>query len=92
MGFMLILQNGFSAMLLAFVAVLLGAVLAVLGHSISSTIRADYKNMGVLKTVGLTTRDLRRVLLVQYGAAILAGMAMGLLLTFPVSRAASAVM
>ncbi len=90
-GFMLILQNAFSAMLLAFVAVLLGAVLAVLGHSISSTIRADYKNMGVLKTVGLTTRDLRRVLLVQYGAAILAGMAMGLLLTFPVSRAASAV-
>lgn len=90
-GFMLILQNAFSAMLLAFVAVLLAAVLAVLGHSISSTIRADYKNMGVLKTVGLTTHDLRRVLLAQYGAAILAGMAMGLLLTFPVSRAASAV-
>ena len=90
-GFMLILQNAFSAMLLAFVAVLLGAVLAVLGHSISSTIRADYKNMGVLKTVGLTTRSLRRVLLAQYGAAILAGMATGLLLTFPVSRAASAV-
>lgn len=89
-GFMLILQNAFSAMLLAFAAVLLGAVLAVLGHSISSTIRADYKNMGVLKTVGLTTNDLRRVLLAQYGAAILAGMGVGLLLTFPVSRAASA--
>lgn len=90
-GFMLILQNAFSAMLLAFVAVLLGAVLAVLGHSISSTIRADYKNMGVLKTVGLTTHDLRRVLLAQYGAAILAGVALGLVLAFPISRAASAV-
>lgn len=89
-GFMLILQNAFSAMLLAFVAVLLGAVLAVLGHSISSTIRSDYKNMGALKTVGFTSGELCRVLLAQYGSAILAGMGVGLLLTYPISRAASA--
>ncbi len=72
-GFMLILQNAFSALLLAFVTVLLGAVLAVLGHNISSTIRADYKNMGALKTVGLASGNLRRVLLAQVGLGVLAG-------------------
>jgi len=46
--------------------------------------------MGVLKTIGLTTVDLRCVLLIQYGAVILAGMAVGLLLTVPVSTASSA--
>ena len=89
-GFMLVLQNAFSAMLLAFAAVLLGAVLVVLGHSISGAIRSDYKDMGALKTVGLTTVDLRRVLLTQYGGAVLAGLLVGLALTVPVSNIASA--
>ena len=89
-GFMLVLQNAFSAMLLAFAAVLLGAVLVVLGHSISGAIRSDYKDMGALKTVGLTTAELRRVLLAQYGGAVLAGLLVGLALTVPISRMASA--
>lgn len=89
-GFMLVLQNAFSALFLAFSAVLLMAVLAVAGHSISANIRAEYKNMGILKTVGLTTTDLRLVLLAQYGAAILAGLALGLILTAPISFAVSA--
>lgn len=88
-GFMLVLQNAFSALFLAFAAVLLMAVLAVSGHSISANIRAEYKNMGILKTVGLTTTDLRLVLLAQYGAAVLAGMALGLTLTAPISSAVS---
>lgn len=46
--------------------------------------------MGVLKTVGFSTADLRRVMLGQYGAMILAGMVLGLMLTVPVSRIASA--
>ena len=88
-GFMLVLQNAFSALFLAFAAVLLMAVLAVAGHSISANIRAEYKNMGILKTVGLTTTDLRLVLLAQYGAAVLAGSALGLILTAPISSAVS---
>lgn len=85
-GFMLILQNAFSALLIALVIVLLAAVLVVLSHSIGSTIEADYKNMGILKTVGFTSTALRRLQLLQYGTAILAGMVLGLILTLPVSR------
>lgn len=88
-GFMLVLQNAFSALFLAFAAVLLMAVLAVAGHSISTAIRAEYKNMGILKTVGLTTTDLRLVLLAQYGATVFAGLALGLILTVPISSAVS---
>ncbi len=76
-GFMLILQNAFSAMLLAFVLALLAAVLAVMGHSIGGTIQEDYVNMGILKTVGLTSGDLRRVQLLQYAAAILPATVLG---------------
>lgn len=85
-GFMLILQNAFSGLLIALVVVLLAAVLVVLSHSIGSTIEADYRNMGILKTVGFTSAALRRLQLLQYGAAILGGMALGLLLTVPASR------
>lgn len=85
-GFMLILQNAFSALLIALVIVLLAAVLVVLSHSIGSTIEADYKNMGILKTVGFTSTALRRLQLSQYGAAIMSGMVIGLLLTVPISR------
>lgn len=88
-GFMLILQNAFSGLLIAFVIVLLAAVLVVLSHSIGSTIESDYRDMGILKTVGFTSAALRRLQLLQYGAAILAGMCLGLLLTAPVSRLVS---
>ena len=88
-GFMLILQNAFSGLLIALVVVLLAAVLVVLSHSIGSTIEADYKNMGILKTLGFTSAALRRLQLSQYGAAIVSGTAMGLLLTLPVSRLVS---
>ena len=90
-GFMLILQNAFSALLIALVIVLLAAVLVVLSHSIGSTIEADYRNMGILKTVGFTSGTLRRLQLLQYGTAILMGMAAGLLLTIPSSQFVSSV-
>lgn len=85
-GFMLILQNAFSGLLIALAVVLLIAVLVVLSHSIGSTIEADYKNMGILKTLGFTSSALRRIQLSQYGTAIVSGMVTGLLLTIPVSR------
>jgi len=90
-GFMLILQNAFSGLLVALVVVLLAAVLVVLSHSIGSTIEADYRNMGILKTVGFTSGALRRLQLAQYGAAILLGMLAGLILTLPASRFVSSV-
>lgn len=90
-GFMLILQNAFSGLLAAFVLVLLAVVFVVLGHSIGSTIEADYVNMGILKTLGFTSQKLRRIQLLQYGTIILLGTATGLFLTAPVSRLVSSV-
>lgn len=90
-GFMLILQNAFSGFLAAFVIVLLFVVLIVLGHSISSSIEADYVNMGILKTIGFTGGKLRRIQMIQYVIAILFGMVNGLVLAIFLSRFVSRV-
>ena len=84
-GFMLILQNAFSGLLLAFAAVLLFVVMVVLGHSISSTVEEDYVNMGILKTVGYTSAALQRLQLLQYLVGIVGGIICGLLLAVPLS-------
>jgi len=88
-GFMLILQNAFSGLLIAFVFVLLFVAMVALGHSLSSGIEADTVNMGILKTVGFTTGKLRRIQLMQYLTAIVSGMMAGFVLSVPVSRIAS---
>ena len=87
-GFMLVLQNAFGGFLLAFIAVLLPASLAVLGHQIGSSIRQDYRDLGILKTIGLSGRGLRAIQLTLYLSAILPGMFLGLLIAPVVSTAA----
>lgn len=84
-GFMLILHNAFCGLLLAFAAVLLFVVTAVLGHSIGSTIETDTVNMGILKTVGFTSKKLRIIQLAQYLIGIVCGMIAGVLLSIPLS-------
>lgn len=88
-GFMLILQNAFSGLLIAFVFVLLFVAMVALGHSLSSGIEADTVNMGILKTVGFTTGKLRQIQLMQYLTAIVSGMMAGFVLSVPASRIAS---
>ena len=85
-GFMLVLQNAFSGLLIAFVIVLLFVVIVVLSHSISSAVEADYVNMGILKTIGFTGGGLRRIQMMEYLSVILAGMLIGGILTVPLSR------
>ena len=82
-GFMLILQNAFSGLLLAFVFVLLFVVLIVLSHSISNTIASDFVNMGILKTVGLDSSRLRLLQLLQYGIPAASGLVIGFLFSVP---------
>ena len=82
-GFMLILQNAFSGILLAFVLVLLFVILIVLSHSISSAIASDFVNMGILKTVGLNSNRLRLLQLIQYGISVMSGLIIGFLLSVP---------
>lgn len=85
-GFMLVLQNAFCGLLVAFAIILLFVVLIILGHSISSAIDADYVNMGILKTVGLTAKKLRLIQIAQYTIAILFGIIAGLILSIPISN------
>ena len=82
-GFMLILQNAFSGILLAFVLVLLFVILIVLSHSISSAIASDFVNMGILKTVGFHSNRLRLLQLIQYGIPVMLGLIIGFLFSVP---------
>lgn len=82
-GFMLTLQNVFTSLLLVFVAILLLASMAVLSHSIGSTIEQDYTNMGILKTMGFPSGKLRKIQLLQYLFTAVCGMGLGLLLSIP---------
>lgn len=82
-GFMLTLQNVFTGLLLAFVVIFLLAALAVLSHSISSAIQQDYRDMGILKALGITTSALRAVQALQVLLAAGGGMACGALLATP---------
>ena len=85
-GFMLILQNIFAGFLLVFVVVLLVITMVVIGHSISSCIEQDYVNMGILKAVGFTRADLKRIQILQYVLAVLVGMVPGSFLSGIVVR------
>lgn len=84
-GFMAILQNAFCAILVAFAAVLLGVSMAVMGHSISGLVEQEWKNLGILKTLGFTGRQLSGQLLIQYGASMGGGIILGMLLSVPVA-------
>lgn len=88
-GFMLILQNAFGGLMAAFAAVLLAAVLVVLGHSIASSVEDDYVNMGILKTIGFTVGKLRRIQMLQYLIPILSGLGLGIFLAVFLSRIAA---
>lgn len=83
LGFMVILQNAFCGLLIAFAAVLLIVAAAVIGHSISSTISAETVNMGILKTVGFDSRKLQIIQLLMYIIPIVIGFATGIIFSVP---------
>lgn len=87
-GFMGILQNAFCGLLAAFALILLTAAMVVLGHSISGVIEQEYRNLGILKTVGMTGVRLIWLQLAQYLAVMLVGILSGVVAAFPVSRMA----
>ncbi len=87
-GFMLILQNAFGALMAAFVLVLFLAAGVVLWHSISSLIETDTINMGILKTVGFTSKKLQKIQCLLYLIPIAIGIGFGLLLAVPAERLA----
>lgn len=81
-GFMVILQNAFCGLLAAFALILLATAVIILGHSISGIVEQDNKNLGILKAMGFTGSKLIRLQIVQYTAAMAAGIILGMLAAF----------
>lgn len=77
-SFMVILQNAFCGLLAAFALILLGTAVIILGHSISGIIEQDYKDLGILKTIGFNGYRLIGIQLWQYTAAMAGGMILGM--------------
>lgn len=67
-----------TSVLLVFMGLLLIVVIIVITYSITTGIQMDYVNIGILKAVGITQEQLRLILVLQYIAAEIVGMAAGL--------------
>lgn len=88
-SFMLILQNAFCGFLAAFSIVLLFTVLIVLAHSISGIIEQDWKNIGILKTIGIGGRELIQIQTIQYMLSIVLGLLAGVFGSVPIEKVVS---
>lgn len=77
-GFMLLLQNIFTGFLMSFAVILLVVAVIIIGYSIGSSIDQDYVDLGILKALGFTGRDLRVLQSVQYMLTLGIGFVIGL--------------
>ena len=78
-GFMLLLQNVLSGLLIAFSLVLAFISFIVLNHSINNTIEHEYVNFGILKSIGVTNRKIQLVQVSFYAISILSGLIVGII-------------
>ena len=69
--------------ILIFVIVLFIAGLAILNFNIYSSIESEYKNIGVMKAVGLKNFAFHAVYLLSYPTAIVLGLIVGSLISIP---------
>lgn len=81
-SFMVILQNAFCGLFGAFAVILLLTAFVVLGHSISGMLEQDWKNLGILKSIGFTGRKLLFLLMMEYGISVAGGLIFGTLAAF----------
>ena len=75
------------SVLLVFVGFLVGVVLIVMTHSISTSIEMEYTSLGVLKAQGFTEGKIRLMFAFQYLIAQMIGAAAGVLLALPLIKA-----
>ena len=85
-SFMMILQNAFCGLAAAFAIVLLLVALVVTGHNISGMVEQEWKNLGILKTIGFTGKTLIQIETAQYLMAICAGSILGVAGALPLIR------
>lgn len=83
-GYMLILTNIFSGILLLFIILLLLITLIIMSHCISISMEMEYVNLGILKAIGFTQCKLRWILTLQYLLGSAVGAVLGIPLSIPV--------
>ena len=86
LSYMLLLQNILCGFLIAFSVVLTAVCLIVTGHSLSSSIEQDKKDMAALKTIGLPGKQIRNTYLTAYGTIMLTGLITGLFCSGMIAR------
>lgn len=80
-GFMLTLQNAFTALFQVFACILFLVSVIIVGYSINASLQQDQVNMGILKTIGYDGKQLRNIWMLQYLFTILTGTLTGMLLS-----------
>lgn len=85
-GYMLILVNIFSGILIVFVVLLMVVALIIIGHNITNSMEMDYMNMGVLKALGFNADKLKMVYVLQYMCVVFLGSILGIPCAIPIVR------
>lgn len=91
-GFMMVQQNMLSGFLGAFVIVLLIVSMIVIGYNITHSIELERKDMGILKTIGYTSQQLRIVQILQYCISIICAMFVAFIISIILSQYLSSLM
>lgn len=69
--------------LLVFVILLIAVIIITIHNSISSSVETDMIKLGILKSQGFTSLQIRLVYIMQYVIAMLIGMILGIILSVP---------
>ncbi len=77
-----------TRILIVFLVLLTAVVVISLYNNISSSIQMDYTELGVLKSQGFTTGDIRMVYILQYLLALVSGGLIGVACSYPLTKAA----
>ena len=85
-GFMMLLQNIFSAIFAVFVFVLFIVTVCVLIHTIKNDIKSERKNCGILKELGFTSKDISLIFEFVFSIPIILGLGTGFALSFLISN------
>lgn len=84
--YMMLVINIISGILIAFIVMLLFATLVVMNHNIGSSIKMEYKNFGILKSVGMTNNQLRIAVSMGYIVIVLMGLLCGIPASIPIVK------
>ena len=82
----MVIVDIFSAIAVSFIVILAVATFIVIGHSINSSIEQDYVNLGIYKSLGLSSRKIRLSLAISYGISTIVGLILGVPVSIPLIK------